>query len=72
MEPLLTKEDVAVRARISVRTLDLYFKAGTGPRRIFVGKRAFVSEADCYEWILKRRRREGERSTADRAEETAA
>jgi hypothetical protein len=73
MEPLLTKEDVAVRARISVRTLDLYFKAGTGPRRTFVGKRAFVSEADCYEWILKRRRREGERTPADdRAEDTAA
>jgi hypothetical protein len=60
MNSLLRKEECAAKAGISVRALDLRFKAGTGPRRTFVGGRVFVDEADCYEWILKRRRREGE------------
>lgn len=63
MSALLTKEKVAVRANMSVRTLDLHFKAGTGPRRTFIGKRPFVSDDDCDEWLARRRRREAEQNT---------
>jgi hypothetical protein len=58
MNSLLRKEACAAKAGISVRALDLHFKAGTGPRRTFVDGRVFVDEGDCYEWILRRRRRE--------------
>jgi hypothetical protein len=62
MNSLLRKEECAAKAGISVRMLDYHFKAGTGPRRTFVGSRTYVDEGDLYEWILKRRRREGEQS----------
>jgi hypothetical protein len=65
---LLTKEAVALRANMSVRTLDGLIKAKKGPRRTIVGKRPFVTDDDCDAWLLSRR----EGSEAIPGEETAA
>jgi hypothetical protein len=51
MSNLLTKEKVAARADISIRKLDTLFKTGNGPRRTYIGKRAFVLEDDYQEWL---------------------
>ena len=55
MARLLTKEDVAARARISVRTLEMLIKQQKGPRRTFIGKRGFIAEDDCDSWLLSGR-----------------
>jgi predicted DNA-binding transcriptional regulator AlpA len=52
---LLTKEDVAAKARISIRTLDTLIKAKQGPPRTFIGKRARFTEDDTDAWLSSRR-----------------
>jgi helix-turn-helix protein len=53
MSELLTTEDVAARANTSVRKMADLFKAGDGPKRTYIGKRAFVHENDFQQWLLE-------------------
>ena len=48
---LLTRQETAERARISVPTLDRLVKAGRGPALVRLGKRVFVTETELACWI---------------------
>jgi hypothetical protein len=52
---LLTKEEVAVRGHMSLRKLEMLIKQQKGPKRTLVGKRGFITDTDCDEWLLSGR-----------------
>ncbi len=49
--PLLTPREVACQARVTVRSLHNYWRAGNGPRRTCIGGRVFVREEDFLAWL---------------------
>ncbi|HMM96717.1 helix-turn-helix domain-containing protein [Phycicoccus sp.] len=59
MDKLLTTEEVATLARVSVHTVRYWRKNGTGPKGFRLGKRVVFAEADVQTWLLQRRAADG-------------
>lgn len=49
--PMLTPREVACQARVTVRSLHNYWRAGRGPRRTCIGGRVFVQKDHFQAWI---------------------
>ena len=47
----LTKNEVARKARISRRFLDMRIAAGTGPQVVHIDRRALVRSSDLAAWL---------------------
>jgi len=54
VDDLLTTTEAAAAARVSVRTLENYWRDGTGPTRTRIGGRVFISRSDLAAWRASR------------------
>lgn len=56
LSDLLTKDQVAKRLDISLRTLNRWHAEGDGPPLIKVGRKTFYFEKDVLLWLQNRKR----------------